>query len=324
MDRLQAMTVFARVVELGSFARAAERLGISTSAASRHVAELEDHLGTRLLQRTTRRLSLTESGVAFHERIVPLLADLDEAELAASASTAELRGTLRITCGIAWGALRLAPAIAAFSTRHPEIRFDVDFSARIVDLVEEGFDLAIRVGPVAPTMIARPIGTTSLVACASPGYLRRAGTPRNPADLAAHACMLYAYATAQDTWTFSDESGAEQSVRVRGPLRMNSGEVNVRLAELGMGIAYEPDFIAAPLLADGRLVRVLAGYHGPTVPIQAVYASRRHLSAKVRSFVGFLAEHATPVDQRAAARVIVDTTQFGSPRRRRAAPRSRP
>lgn len=291
MDRLQAIGVFSKVVEQGSFARAAERLGISTSACSRHVSELEAHLGARLLQRTTRRLSLTESGQAFYERSVQLLADLDEAEREASASATRPRGTIKLTCSINFGVRHVAPAIATFLARYPEVRFDVSLSDRIVDLVEEGYDLALRIGTArGETVVARRLGETRLVCCASPEYLKRHGTPRSPEDLARHRCFTYEYLPSRNLWQFRDRAGRERPVRVSGPLHANNGDLLAAAAVQGVGIALEPDFIVGAELAAGRLVPVLESFTAPVSQIYAVYPSRRYLSAKVRAFVEFLAE----------------------------------
>src|SRR2546425_3127013 len=201
MDRLAAIQVFSQVVESGSFARAAERLGLSTSAASRHVAELEGRLQTRLLNRTTRRVSLTESGRAFYERSVQLLADLDEAEQEASRAAVVPRGTIKLTSSVNFGVRHVAPAIAAFLSAHPEVRFDVSLSDRVVDLVEEGFDLAIRIGaPGSDNVVARKLGETRLVPCASPQYLRKRGAPQVPEDLARHNCFTYEYVVPRNMW----------------------------------------------------------------------------------------------------------------------------
>ena len=291
MDRFTAMQVFARVVEDGSFARAADRLGISTSACSRQVAELEAHLDVRLLNRTTRRLSLTESGQAFYARCVQLLADLAEAEQAAALSTARPRGTLKLTCGISFGVRHVARLVGAFAARHPDVRFDVQLSDRFVDLVEEGFDLAIRIGE-SPTqnLIARKLGETRLVPCAAPVYLREHGAPMHPADLAQHACLTYEYLPQRGTWRFRDAAGGEHAVRVAGPVHANNGDLLAAAAVEGIGIAMEPDFIVDADVAAGRLVRVLADYAPAPTSVYAVYPSRRHLSAKVRAFVDFLAE----------------------------------
>jgi DNA-binding transcriptional LysR family regulator len=291
MDRFAAMQVFARVVEHGSFAKAAERLSISTSACSRYVADLEAHLDVRLLNRTTRRLSLTESGQTFYERCVQVLTDLAEAEQSAAMSTARPRGTLKLTCGISFGVRHVARLVGMFVARHPEVRFDVQLSDRFVDLVEEGFDLAIRIGE-SPTqnLIARKLGETRLVPCAAPEYLRERGAPATPADLAQHACLTYEYLPQRGTWRFQDRAGGEHAVRVAGPVHANNGDLLAAAAVEGIGIAMEPDFIVDADVAAGRLVRVLPDYVPAPTNVYAVYPSRRHLSAKVRAFVDFLAE----------------------------------
>jgi DNA-binding transcriptional LysR family regulator len=298
IDRFAALTVFAKVVEQGSFARAADRLSTSTSTVSRHVADLEAHLGVRLLNRTTRRLSLTESGQAFLERVVQLLADLEEAEATVTASAVEPRGTLRLTAPITFGERYLAPAVAAFAARNPHVRFDVELSDRIVDIVDEGFDLAVRIGSAgSQALIARRIGTTELVCCASPGYLAREGTPAVPADLARHRCLTYAYLAPRDVWRFRDGEGGEHVARVAGPVHANNGRFLAAVAAADGGITLEPDFIVGDDVRAGRLVTLLPGFAPPSGPIFAAYPSRRHLSAKVRAFVDFLAqrfEHEAP------------------------------
>jgi DNA-binding transcriptional LysR family regulator len=289
MDRFLALTVFANVVEQGSFARAATRLALSASAVSRHVADLESHLDTRLLNRTTRRLSLTESGQAFYERCVQLLADLEEAEEAVTAAAVIPRGTLKLTCSITFGVRHLAPALAAFAARHPQVRFDVELSDRAVDIVDEGIDLAIRIGDIGSrSLIGRKIGITRLVCCAAPAYLARHPPPKTPADLTAHACLSYEYARERNTWRFYDRDGNAHDVRIAGPAHANNGRMLCALAVAGMGISFDPDFIAAPEVRAGRLVPLLLDYTPPSIDIYAAYPSRRHLSAKVRTFVDFL------------------------------------
>jgi DNA-binding transcriptional LysR family regulator len=291
MDRLSAIQVFAQVVESGSFAKAAERLGFSTSATSRHVAELEAHLQTRLLNRTTRRVSLTESGRAFYERAVQLLADLQEAEQEAARAAVVPRGTIRLTTSVNFGVRHLAPAIADFLARHAEVRFDVSLSDRVIDLVEEGFDLAVRVGTAgSENVVARKLGETRLVPCASPQYLSAHPAPRTPEDLAAHNCFTYEYVTPRNVWRFRDASGAERAVRIAGTLHSNNGDLLAEVAARGCGIVFEPAFIVGPEVRAGRLVPLLQEFMPPPVPIYAVYPSRKHLSAKVRSFVEFLVE----------------------------------
>jgi len=291
MDRFLSITVFAKVAELSSFARAAERLGISTSACSRHVAELETHLDTRLLNRTTRRLSLTESGQAFLERAQQVLADLEEAERAAASGRERPRGTLKLTCAINFGVRHVAPAIGEFMARHPDVRFDVSLSDRMVDIVEEGFDLAIRIGESrSQNLIARKLGESRVIPCAAPAYLERHGAPKRPEDLANHACLTYEYLPARQVWRFRDRKGKEHSVRVSGPLHANNGELLAAVAVAGVGISLEPDFINGPDIEAGRLVPLLTDFEPRVTSIYAVYPSRRHLSAKVRVFVDFLAE----------------------------------
>jgi DNA-binding transcriptional LysR family regulator len=289
MDRFDAIQVFAQVVESGSFAKAAARLGLSTSATSRHVAELETHLQTRLLNRTTRRVSLTESGRAFYERAVQLLADLEEAEQEAARTAVVPRGTIRLTTSVNFGVRHLAPAIAEFLAQHPGVRFDVSLSDRIVDLVEEGFDLAVRVGTAgSENLVARKLGETRLVPCASPQYLSAHPPPKTPEDLAGHDCFTYEYVTPRNVWRFRDPSGRERTVRVAGTLHSNNGDLLAEVAVRGAGIVFEPAFIVGPDVRAGRLVPLLQEYTPPPVPIYAVYPSRKHLSAKVRSFVEFL------------------------------------
>lgn len=283
------MRVFAQVVESGSFAGAAERLGLSTSATSRLVAELETHLQTRLLNRTTRRVNLTEAGRTYYERCVQLLADLEEAEQEAARSAAVPRGTVRLTSTVSFGVRHVSPAIASFLARFPEVRFDVSLSDRIVDLVEEGFDLAVRIGsPGSENLVARRLGDTRLICCASPAYLAERGTPAAPEDLVHHNCLTFRNTT---QWKFRDRSGAERSVRVSGNLNSDNGELGAAAAAHGAGIALDLAYLVGPELRAGRLVQVLAEFEAPPLPIYAVYPTRRHLSAKVRLFVDHLIEY---------------------------------
>lgn len=290
MDRWSAMDAFVRVVETGSFVAAAERLGISTSSLSRLIAELEQHLGARLLNRTTRRLSLTESGQSYYERCVVLLADLAEAEALAGQAAAEPRGTIRLTCSFSMAEQRVAPAIAAFSEAHAQVKFELVVSDRMVDLVEEGFDLAIRVGSVGgETLVARRLGSTQAVLCAAPSYIARNGMPSSPQDLTRFNTLTYAYASAPRLWVFTDRKGQAHEVRVAGTLHANSGDALRSAAIGGLGIIYEPEFLLQDALRQGQLVRLLPEYEGFRGVIWAVYPSRRHLSLKVRLFVDHIA-----------------------------------
>jgi len=311
VDRFDLLVAFTHVVEVGSFARAADRLDVSVSAVSRHVSGLEAHLGVRLLNRTTRRLSLTESGQAFYERCVQLLADLEEAEEAVTAAAVVPRGTLRITASISFGAGYLGPLIAEFQQRHPQLRFDVELSDRAVDLVEERIDVAFRIGGIgSQALIARRIGSAQMVCCAAPTYVARHGEPRTPADLAKHACLTYEYSSEGNLWRFNDAAGRANDVKVTGHAHSNNGAMLAALAVAGVGITVEPDFIVAADVRAGRLVRLLRDYAPPSIRINAVYPSRRHLSAKVRTFIDFVAlrferdppwrlDDATPSPQRA-------------------------
>jgi DNA-binding transcriptional LysR family regulator len=291
MDRLAAMQAFVHVVEAGSFVRAAEKLGASTSSTSRLIADLEAHLGARLLNRTTRRLSLTETGQAYYERCVQLLADIGEAEAAAGAAAAAPSGRLKLTCPYNLLAQPIAPALAEFNRRHPQVSFDVTVADRVIDLVDEGFDLAVRIGaPGGEQLVARRLGATHLLACASPAYVAQHGSPQSPEELGRHRVLTYAYVASPFQWRLFDRDGQPHEVRVGGPLHGNSGELLVAAAAAGMGIVLEPDFVVGPYLARGELVRLLPDCSGPKLDVWAVYPSRRHLSAKVRAFVAYLAE----------------------------------
>jgi DNA-binding transcriptional LysR family regulator len=291
MDRLQSLVAFTKVVESGSFARAAERLDVSVSAVSRRVAELEAHLGVRLLNRTTRRLSLTESGQAFHELCVQLLADLEEAEEAITSAAIVPRGTLRLTASISFGTRYLASAIAEFQRQYPQLRFEIELSDRAVDLVDEGLDLAIRIGDIgSKALIGRRIGVSQMICCAAPSYLARRPAPRTPGDLASHPCLTYAYSSAGNAWRFTDPKRMVHEVKVSGPAHANNGAMLAALAQAGVGINLEPDFIVADDVRAGRLIPLLPGYVAPVIGIYAAYPSRRHLSAKVRSFIDFLVQ----------------------------------
>jgi DNA-binding transcriptional LysR family regulator len=294
MDTLTSMKVFATVVEAGSFAAAAERLGLSRAMVSKHMAHLEGHLGTRLLNRTTRRLSLTESGTAYLERCQPILKDLEEAELAATELTSVPRGTLRLTAPLVFGVLHIAPLIADYLAIHPEAKLDFTLDDRNIDLVNEGYDLAIRIGNLAETgLIARRFARDSLVVCGSPDYFRRHGTPQVPEDLSRHKCLSYTYEESVNEWRFSGPDG-EHIVHVNGNVRANNGDL-LRVAALGgAGITMQPRFLVGADLRAGRLQAVLTQYESRELGIYAVYPSRRYLSAKVRSFIDFLVERFGP------------------------------
>lgn len=291
MDKFEAMRVFCSVIEAGGFAAAAEQTGLSTSAVSRHIAQLEAHLNVRLLNRTTRRMSPTDEGFAYFERCTQLLADLDETEASVSGEAHHPRGRLRLTAPVALAVSRLAPAFAAFAQSYPAITLDIVLSDGIADFAEEGLDLAIRVGRVgSDNLVARHIGETALLIAAAPDYLARAGTPQTPADLARHACLTYAYSSMGNQWPFEDKDGKPFSVRIGGPINSNNGMLLGEMAAAGCGIVQGPCFILQPLIARGQLVRLLADCGTLRLPIHAVYPTRRHLSAKVQAMTSFLGD----------------------------------
>ena len=289
MDKFEAMRVFCSVIEAGSFVAAAERSGLSTTAVSRLVAQLEMQLNVRLINRTTRRMNPTNEGFAYFERCTQLLADLEEAEASVSGEARHPRGRLRLTAPIALATLRLAPAFAAFCRTYPEITLDVVLSDGVADFVEEGLDLAIRVGRVgSENLVARHIGETALLIAASHDYLTRMGNPGHPEDLLRHACFTYTYSATGNQWQFEDEAGQSVSVRIGGPVNANNGMLLAEMAAAGSGIVLAPCFILQPLIAAGRLVQVLPEWKQCRLPIHVVYPTRRHLSAKVQAMTGFL------------------------------------
>jgi DNA-binding transcriptional LysR family regulator len=295
MDKLGDMAAFVRVVEARTFTQAAERLGWSKSVVSRRIAELEERLDVRLLNRSTRRLSLTEAGQAFYERCARILADVDETEQAVSSLHAAPRGLLRVNAPMTFGMLHLAPAISAFLERYPEMEIDLALNDRFVDLIDEGFDLALRIGDLPDSsLVARKLAPCRRVICAGPDYLSRRGEPRDPAALAGYDALLYSNLANAETWRLTDRAGREHTVRVKSRLRVNNGDVLREAAAAGLGLALLPTFIVADAIADGRLKPVLCDYRPPPTAVHAVYPHNRHLSTKVRAFVDFLAERFGP------------------------------
>lgn len=293
MDALRQIEAFVAVVRAGSYVKAAERQDSSKAALSRQVLELETRLGTRLLNRTTRRLSLTETGAAYFERCVQILDDLREADAEAGATTATARGRLRINAPLTFGNLHLAPLWGEFLKLHPAVELDITLTDRVVDLVEEGFDLAVRIVPAgrlaSNSLVARRIATDRILLCASPGYLRSAPALAHPSNLAAHAVMAYAWWSGGDSWQFTGPDGATADVNVRPRLRTNSGDTCRAAALADQGVIYQPAFLVGPDVRAGRLVELLPGWRGPSLDIHAIYPSRTHLSGKVRAMVDFLA-----------------------------------
>ena len=291
MDRLRAFEMFATVVARGGFTRAAEALGTSPANVTRYVNELEAHLGTRLLNRTSRKLSLTESGEALYERCRSILEEVAEAEALASSSSVQPRGRLRVNAPLSFGVRHLAALWPAFLARYPDVELDIALIDRVVDIVEEGYDLAIRISRTGSTShVGRKLATSRNIVCASPGYLAAHGAPTAPVDLKDHACIGYAYAATADEWRFTDGEGKAHAVKVEPRVHTNNGDTAQALALAGQGITWQPTFLIGDDLRAGRLVRLMAGYEMASIDILAVYPSRRHVSAKVRAMIDFLAE----------------------------------
>jgi DNA-binding transcriptional LysR family regulator len=291
MDKFEDLQAFVAVVEAGSFTAAADRLDTAKSAISRRVSALEERLGVQLLRRTTRSLNLTDTGRSFYEHSARILADLDEAESAAQQEHGELRGTLRVALPLSFGVRHMCKPIAAFSKRHPKISFDLDLNDRRIDLVEEGMDVAIRIGHLQDSsLIARKLFDVRIVACASPHYLHTHGVPQTPDELRDHPCLVYSNLPDPETWSWREDNSRHQSVKVQPMMRANSGDFLANAAAHGLGIVLQPTFIAAEAIRRGNLVPLLEDYEWPVSPAYAVYPPTRHLSYRVRAFIDFLVE----------------------------------
>lgn len=294
-DLLAGMLVFARVADEGGISAAARRLGLSKSAVSKQLAALEDRLGARLLHRTTRRMSLTEAGAAFLEHCRRVVAEAEEAETAIGALQAEPRGVLRVNASVTFGTMHLAAIIPDFIARHPQVRIDLTLNDRMVDVIDEGYDVVLRIAKLADSsLVARKLAPGRRVLVAAPSYLDRRGRPRGLADLLDHDTLSYSYLATGDEWRFDGPNG-EESVRVTGRFSTNNGEVLLAAAIAGVGVAALPTFICGPSLRAGSLIRVLPDYENRSFAIHAVWPPGRYLSAKVRAFVDFLAERFGPV-----------------------------
>ncbi|TXL65297.1 LysR family transcriptional regulator [Zeimonas arvi] len=288
MDRFQEMSVFATVVDAGSFVGAAEALGLSRAAVSRLVGELESRLGVRLLHRTTRRLSLTDEGRIFHLRCKAVLAEVEEAEAEVSARSGAARGLLKLNVPVTFGLLHLAPLWSEFMAKNPGVVLDITLSDRVVDLVEEGYDMAVRIGRLASSsLIGRQLSSTRMVLCASPGYLSAHGAPRHPRDLADHAVISYSLFSMGEQWEFEGPDGAV-SVKVEPRMRTNSGDTCRQAALHDSGIVLQPSFLVGEDVEAGRLVELMPEYRSVELGIYAVYASRQHVSPKVRLLIDHL------------------------------------
>ena len=285
------MTAFVRAVELGGFSVAARELGLTPSAISKLVTRLEDRLGVRLLNRTTRRLALTPEGEAYFHRTQRILAEIEEAENEVAQFRAKPKGLLRINTSSAFGMHQLVPALPEFLARHPEVQVELTITDRVVDLIEEGADLGIRLGKlVDSSLVARKICDVERVVCASPAYLRRHGTPKRPEDLLNHDCLAMANAPALRRWPFDSKEGVRH-VEVTGNAIASSADALLQLAILGLGVIRLSDVIVGAAIRDGRLVALLEDvHHREPLPLHAVYPQGRHRSPRVAAMVEFLVE----------------------------------
>lgn len=290
MDRFENARVFAAVVEAGGFTRAAERLGLSRAATSKHVLQLEDRLGARLLDRTTRRVSATAAGRRFYEQCRRILTEFDEAERSASELHKEPRGELRVIAPTNFGLTEIGTAITDFVVAFPRLRVNLTLNDRLTDPIEGGYDIAISVGMprgTSSSLIVRQLNTSRRILCAAPDYLQRRGTPQIPEDLVRHDCLSYSYLAEPDEWHLTGADG-EQVVKVSGPIVTSHSDVLRTAAVRGLGIAYGPINFFRSDLDDRSLARVLPDYRLPDATIYAVYPASRQLSAKVKVFNDFM------------------------------------
>lgn len=290
MDRLAEIQAFVNIVEAEGIGAAARRMDVAKSAVSRRLKDLEERLGVRLVNRTTRRFSLTETGRGYYDRCARILADLEEADLAAADVHGTLRGKLRVGAPMSFGVRHLAPAVSDFVARHPMLTIDIDLNDRQVDLVDEGFDLVVRIGKLEDSsLIARKIAPARNICVASPDYLAAQGTPTHPMDLERHQGLRYSNVPERRFWEAMDADGNTFNPKVPTRLAANNGDFLMRACEAGLGVLTNPIFIVEEGVRAGRLVPILSDYTWAEVAVHAVYPPGRHLSAKVRAFVDFLA-----------------------------------
>lgn len=290
MDKFVEMLTFAAVVDSGSFVRAADALSLSKAAVSRHVSDLESRLGVRLLHRTTRKLSLTGEGEVFHARCKELLSGLDEAEAEVSVRTGEATGHLKVNVPVSFGLMHLARLWADFLALHPKVTLDVTLTDRVVDLVEEGWDLAVRIASLpSSSLVSRRLTSTRTVLCATPAYLQAHGVPAHPADLAGHAIIAYSLQATGDTWEFNGPQG-RVTVKVTPRMHTNSGDTCRAVALRHHGIILQPAFLVGQDLLSGALVEVLPEYRSAEFGVYAVYPTRKNVTPRVRVLIDFLVE----------------------------------
>ncbi|MFH6785410.1 MULTISPECIES: LysR family transcriptional regulator [Methylobacterium] len=291
MDRLSGMEAFAKAVETGSFSAAGEALELSPQAVGKQVRLLEEHLGVRLIHRTTRRQSLTEAGRALYERVRIILAEVEAVEAVAASSQAVPRGRIRVNASVTFGAYDLARVLPAYLAAYPQVDVELTLSDRKVDLIEEGYEVVFRVGPPAESgLIARPLRPMDFTLCAAPSYLADRGAPRVPADLAQHECLGFAYMATGDQWRFVGPDGPE-AVEVSYRLLVNNGQALLTAALAGLGLLLQPAALMRDAVAAGHLVPVLPAYRPVSRPMHLLYAPDRRITPKLRSFIDFALAH---------------------------------
>lgn len=289
MDRFSEIRAFVTVAEQGSFVAAADRMELSRAMVTKLVSALETRLGVRLMHRTTRRLSLTAEGESYLAEASVLLSELDELDARLSQGASRPAGRLRVTAPVSFGQRFLGEAVTRFHTLFPQIEVELSLNDRRVDLVEEGYDLALRITRLGDSsLIARRLVAVSDVVCAAPEYLREHGTPQHPEDLAQHNCLIYTLTEQSGSWGYQAPDGSEGRVRVHGSLRANNGDILVDAAVNGLGVTLQPRFLLQRAMAQGSLVQILPDFHWHDLELYAVYPVRRHVPGKVRVFVDFL------------------------------------
>ena len=296
MDQATEMVIFVRAVEDGSFSAAARSLDLTPSAVSKQIRRLEDRLGVRLFNRTTRRISLTEAGQAYYDRCARIIAEIREAEEAVSSLSRSPRGTLRVSATVSFARVEVLPLINRFLRHYPEVSMDVDLTDRPVDLVEEGVDVAIqwREQMDDPSLIARRLAVNRRIICAAPDYIERHGMPATPEELQQHNCLTLNELSQFNDWEFDDPGRGRRVIHVRGSFRANTADALYEAARAGVGLARLSTWLVAPDVRRGALVPVLPQYRHEQSAYYVVYPHRRHLSPKVRAFVDFLVEDFTP------------------------------
>ena len=291
MDKLTSMKVFCRVVARENFSQAARDLRLSPAMVTKHISFLEKDLSIRLLNRTTRRVSTTEAGKRYHQHCLHLLSDIEEAEASLYEMGSKPSGLLKLSCPIDFGVLCLAPAIAIYLNRYPEVKIDIDYQDRKVSLVEEGFDMAIRIGKLDDSsLVAQRIMPSKVVCCASPAYLQSHPPLKTPDQLKEHNCLTYAYSSTNNEWQFHNDR-EQHSIKISGRLNSNNGRASVAAAILGVGIILKPEFMVREYLDDQKLVQLFPEYKVSASNVYAVYPHRQFMPAKISSFIAFLKEY---------------------------------